>query len=664
MIQFSQNEIDVLRKKTEKDSSIIEMLKARTSDLINSGISIPETGIGTWSHYYYCPEHSVMLKLDMSNSEEHVCPVDGKVFAGEPYVGAWWRLIHGINAKGCHDFSLLWLLTGENAYLDIARSILGRYARYYPGYEIHGGIPHNGPGKATAQTLNEADWIQQLAFGYDIIKDQLSAQEVTLIEYNLFTIGAEFLAKHRTAQIHNHEVVINSAIGVLGLILGRKDLIEFAVNSRYGLKYQLENAVLKDYFWFEGTVHYHYFALEAFMEYEKFAMHTPYSLLQLPYYREMLKFPIRIMQSDFSIPLINDSKHDTSDKHLKYEYEFPYKVYGDREFAWILNNAYKDKPRNSLEAFLYGADEIPVVEGVKLENYHNADGSGLTVLRGSNGRYLLVKHGPFGGEHDHYDRLGISFNAYGCRIAYDLGTTGYGAKLHYDYYKNTGAHNTVVIGEENQAPVNGRVLKYEEKDGYILLDVEAVWDGSFVELDSHTRVEWDEKSYRGVKMRRIILWHDEYFIEVFKVSGVKNLSIDWVLHVGGSLREHCGTEEFQGVFSSRKPFKYLKNVMSLKPERMIKGTWSFDKCDFTLYSLCANSNTVFYAEGPDNPSVRDISYMINRVVGDEALFVNVFEAHEKGEPFIKDTSVEISDGAVQISVDTKAGKKNSTISLL
>jgi hypothetical protein len=49
--------------------------------------------------------------------------------------------------------------------------------------------------------------------------------------------------------------------------------------------------------------------------------------------------------------------------------------------------------------------------------------------------------------------LDISYLAYGKRISPDLGTTGYGAVLHYDYYKNTGSHNTVNIGEENQSPV-------------------------------------------------------------------------------------------------------------------------------------------------------------------------------------------------------------------
>ncbi len=121
-----------------------------------------------------------------------------------------------------------------------------------------------------------------------------------------------------------------------------------------------------------------------------------------------------------------------------------------------------------MEAFIYGVDELPPCSHLS-KNYHVKEGlSGNTFLRGSNGRYLLFKHDSYGGEHDHYDRLDISYLAYGKRIAPDLGTTGYGALLHYDYYKNTGSHNTVMIGEENQAPVNAVLKRYEELDGLFM----------------------------------------------------------------------------------------------------------------------------------------------------------------------------------------------------
>lgn len=41
---------------------------------------------------------------------------------------------------------------------------------------------------------------------------------------------------HRSPQIHNHEVKISAALGVLGFVLEDEALLEFAVNQPYGLR--------------------------------------------------------------------------------------------------------------------------------------------------------------------------------------------------------------------------------------------------------------------------------------------------------------------------------------------------------------------------------------------------------------------------------------------
>ena len=136
-------------------------------------------------------------------------------------------------------------------------------------------------------------------------------------------------------------------------------------------------------------------------------------------------------------------------------------------------------------------------------NYHTPVGTyGHTILRGSQGRYLLFKHDTYGGEHDHYDRLGISYMAFGKPVSADLGTTGYGAALHYDYYKNTGTHNTVVIGEENQAPAACRLLQYEEDGETVYVTAECDWTAPYEMPDSFTIVQWKKENYETVKMTR------------------------------------------------------------------------------------------------------------------------------------------------------------------
>lgn len=74
------------------------------------------------------------------------------------------------------------------------------------------------------------------------------------------------------------------------------------------------------------------------------------------------------------------------------------------------------------------------------------------------GQTLLLHYSPFGGEHDHMARGHLGLWRNGREILPDLGTTGYGAPLHYGYYKHTASHNTLSINGSNQPPVTPQLL--------------------------------------------------------------------------------------------------------------------------------------------------------------------------------------------------------------
>lgn len=144
MKQFTQSQ--VLQAREHVTPEIIEALIANNSDVMSNPVLVPETGCATWNHYFFCPDHSVRLIWDRHSPGLHHCPIDHASFAGEPYDGAWWRWLNGLNAKACYELAVLWLLTNEPHYLSKVRDILMQYAKYYPDYQEHGGIPYNGPG--------------------------------------------------------------------------------------------------------------------------------------------------------------------------------------------------------------------------------------------------------------------------------------------------------------------------------------------------------------------------------------------------------------------------------------------------------------------------------------------------------------------------------------
>ena len=650
MIQFTAAQIGHLKEKAKNWPAAVEQLKLGVKEVMEGDLLVPKTGIANWQLYYYCPDCSVPLVFNREDGHHHRCPSCEQVFTGEPYDGAWWAFVNTHNYTAAFQMGLLYQITGGQDYARKAIAIITAYAGYYPDYEVHGDIPYNGPGRSGAQTLDEANFLRSLAMAYDLLAEVMTPAQRDLVRDNMLLPGAEFLMEHRHNQLHNHEVIINSAIAIIGLIFETERYVQFAVYEPYGIIYQLEHGMLDNHMWFEGAFGYHFYALTSFFAYEKFALHTPHSQIKHPNYKAMMELLVSYLEPGFRIPMLNDTNYVHNSSSL-YLYEFAYREIGGDQLLYVLNQLYREEPRINPEAFIYGADELPEVS-LKPGNYHVKTGQyGSTILRGANDRYLLFKHDSYGGEHDHYDRLALSYLAYGKRIAPDLGTTGYGALMHYDYYKNTGSHNTVMIGEENQAPVNGILKRYEEQDGVVYVEAEADWTLPYEMPDSFTIVQWNEENYRTVKMERRIAWTDDYFVELFLIGGVKpELAIDWVMHTSGvMIAGPAGLSV--AVFSEKKPYKHLHDMSRSEADPAngsVITAYEDEGITTHIYGF-SGGQTVFTGKGPDNPSISDINYRIERCFGGTAVFAHVITSSDGGGK-VKTVDFVQRDGMMAITV--------------
>jgi hypothetical protein len=613
---------------------VVSQLIASSEEVYKIPLIITKEGIGNWGHYYYCPDCSIHLTYSRQKPKQHECPHCKKVFTGEPYDSSWWGLTHVFNIDGAYKMSQLFFLTQDKEYANKAIEILTTYAKYYKGYEVHGDIPYNGPGKIGAQTLDEANFLRTMALSVDLLSEILDEKTKAFLKEEMFLPGVEFLMAHRTNQIHNHEVIINSAIAIIGILFDEKNFINAAIYEKYGLIYQLEHGMQPNYLWFEGAFGYHYYALLSFMLFEKFAIHTPYSNIHHPNYQAMLELVCDYYDPHGEIPMLND----TSQKHYHYFaslYEFAYQHLQSEKLAYILNEFYRTASRDNLDALLYGVSAIPAVD-LQFSSYHVPVGSsGHTILRGSNDKYLLIKHDNYGGEHDHYDRLAISYLAYGQPVSEDIGTTGYGAVLHYDYYKNTGTHNTVCIGEENQSPAASRLTRYEQIGEWTYVEADVDWTKPYTMPDSFTIVQWDEKMYQYAKMKRFIAWHNDFFVEAMVVKGApKNTSIDWCMHFSGEINCLEQTENVEKL-TDKKPLSHLHDIKKLKePMSNLSQTFTLSYQDQEVTTKIfgmKKEQDVFIANGPNNPSTSDINYLIERQMGQEAVFAHVVTTHKVEE---------------------------------
>ncbi|MGL6312460.1 heparinase II/III domain-containing protein [Vibrio sp. WXL103] len=609
MLQFSQQEMASIKQRATTE--IIEALKKNNEVVLNNDVLVPVDGRATWNLYYFCPEHGVRLTWDRDKPESHCCPVDGKEFTGEPYDGAWWRWLNGLNAKACYDLGLLWHLTDEPIYLEKVREILLAYATYYPDYEVHGGIPYNGPGKANAQTLCEANCHIDLARGYDFIKQALTTEEQEKIEQRLLREGAEFLMEHRTAQLHNHEMKINATIGVIGLLLDDQRYLEFALNTEYGIHYQLDNGGIGEGMWFEGSIHYHYYALQALLNFEKMACNTPYSVASNPNYLKLLKFPLQLVMNTGDFPRLNDCIAGQEKLVHAHLFEFAYKQTPCEEFARVLASIYQNISRENIDALLYGVDELPDAQPLQCQSIH-APGAGITIAHDSEmDNAMLLKHAPYGGEHDHYDRLGLILVRDGVEILPDLGTTGYGAELHYGYYKNTATHNTLVVNQQNQSPINPELLAFAETEQYTLVDTRVDWSQAPATVDSHTIVQWDSKAYQDVAFRRTMLWFGDMAVELNHIDNPHQQQLDLTYHVRGEHQVNSLRESIDNPLQG--PLARMTSTQLVKGQsRFTQGYDIANQAAYNQHFVCDSDVDVLTGYAPDNPATSDLAYSLIR----------------------------------------------------
>ena len=630
MIQFTPKECLALREKAKSRPDIIEKLKAQTREIMERQVLVPQNGIANWKLYYYCPDCSVKLHFDWERPKEHVCPTCGKVLRGEPYDSTWWGMVNERNRAGVDGLSLLYLLGGEEKYADRAIEILLAYADCYQNYAVHGDIPCNKPGRIGAQAIDEAIIVRSFAVALDRIGDRVNEKQMRHIREDLLLPSARFLMGQRTEQLHNHEVIISAAIASIGILFDQREMIDFALHTPYGLVYQLDHGVLEDGMWFEDCFSYLFFALESFFAYEQFAMHTAYALIRHPGYQRMLDLAWAEMLPWGSFPRLGDCKLDHYDSAVDL-FEFAWSRLGDSRLLSVLERWYADHPRDRLTAFLYGA-EIPE-EGKTGENptdlIPQVGHSGQSLLRGEGASALLLRSDVYGGEHDHHDRLGLIWQYRGKDILPDLGTTGYGARLHYAYYKNTATHNVVCINGRNQPPANAVVKRNETYKG--LRVIEAVCDfRKPSQVDSHAEVEWDSETYRQVVLTRRIAFSGTWFAEVFLVRGApEGANIDWIAHFAGT-RGPCvrGGEKKEPLLppsaDGASPYAYLTDVRAYEADVAPCTRMVCDGTDVTVYAA-PFQGTVFDAVGPDNPSDRKLPYLIERVHGERAVFAHVMD---------------------------------------
>lgn len=462
-----------------------DALKARVDRALADPVDLPPRG-GNWSHNYVCPTHGARLSLGKKVGPwqwEHRCPTGPHVLRGDPskaaldFDGNAISGVHSRNAQEITDAGLLYQVLGEARYARRAREVLLAYAARYLSYPLHDnkGKPGQG-GRVASQSLTEASWLIEVCQGADLVWDTLGEAERGRVTDGLLIPALNEIILPRKLGIHNIQCRHNSAIGLVGFLLGDRKLISRAVDDpERGYRKQMEAGVLPDGMWLEGSSGYHFFTMEGVWPLAEAARNCGMDL-----YGEKLKrmfdAPFAFAMPDFVLPDFNDSSEVPLRERAPL-YELGYARYRNPLYATLLAGG----ERKGRMALLFGVPELPAGSRASLGS-RNSTASGYAILqRGAERQatWLCVKYGPHGGGHGHPDKNHALLYARGQVLAPDGGTHAYGSPLHAGWDKATAAHNTLVVDQESQAPAEGRSLAFGTEAGvdFSVTDAGPVYKG-------------------------------------------------------------------------------------------------------------------------------------------------------------------------------------------
>ncbi len=420
---------------------------------------------------YLCPKHRVELRYELYAPFTHRCPVDTtEVYSGGKYDMAWAGWYNRLLASNLVWMGLLYNVYGDAQYAEAGKSILMQFADLYLTLPTNNTIL--GPAHVFFGTLSESFWGVDMAYGYDLLYNYggFTAADRKKLKDALFYPLAD-VTQQFPETASNRQNWYNNVSAAVGFLYGDQDLIDFALKGKYGFQWQLGSALPESGFWPEWSG-YHFVALRGMIHLAEMARHNGYDL----YHREiagrsmkkMFDSPFSLIKPNFEFPRGKDSGGGSLLEYAPY-YEVGYAVYRDPKYLALLNRTHLERGTQLVgESSALGKAPEPVTifnlvpqldrdtTEILPKESTNLAGNGFAILRGDNAQtYLSLDYGILGGEHGHPDRLQIEYYADGRNWIVDPLNEMYANPNLQHWFRQTIAHNTLVVDQTTQAWTNG-----------------------------------------------------------------------------------------------------------------------------------------------------------------------------------------------------------------
>ena len=597
---------------------------------------------------YTCPEHDVELLYEEDRPSQHRCRIDTtESYGGGKYDAAWAGWYNRVLASKLVWLGISYQLYGEERYADAGREILMKFADLYLKYPTSNTIL--GPAHVFFGTLSESFWGVDMAYGYDLLynyKGFTESDRKKLKEelfYPLANITQQF-----PESASNRQLWYNNVSAAVGFLYNDRELVDFALNGKYGFNWQLGSATAESGFWPEWSG-YHFVALRGMIHLAEMARHNGIDLYHKVIagrsMKTMFDAPFELVLPNYEFPRSKDSGGGNILEYAVY-YEVGYAVYRDPKYLALLNKT--DVMRGTQvvgETSALGEANAPVTlfnlvpelpassAEIIPEHSVNLEGNGFAVLRNGTGderRYLYLDYGIMGGEHGHPDRLQIGYYALGRNWIVDpLNESYFNPNLQL-WYRQSIAHITPVIDQTSQTWTNG-------------------FGRYFGAVPSLQVVSGASKTaYPGSEITRTLVQAGDYFIDLVDVKGPDTRIIDWPLQSFGVLA-------LEGVDLRPEPddlfgpepgipgYDQLRNIRSDRNAGAWGGVFTDQNDHLMLKAVGEKGTTVYQVTAPSIGGFykqmvsehKPMAMVISRRMADTTRFAHFFHAY-KSAPTVRD----------------------------
>ncbi|MDC0404398.1 heparinase II/III family protein, partial [Porticoccaceae bacterium] len=600
------------------------------------------------------------------------------------FSGGYTHKRHKQNFLVAEKAGMLFQILGDEKYAQYVRDMLMQYEALYKTLPVHPQKRSYAPGKLFWQCLNDSNWLVYMSQAYDAIYDWLPANERELLENNLFRPFADYISVGNPQfynRIHNHSTWGNAAVGMIGLVMNHKELIDRALyglsddglafgmkdddgglikveGQKAGFLANLEEPFSPSGYYTEGP-YYQRYAMYPFLIFA-LAMHNAQPEMGVLEHSDgvLLKAIdalLNLSDADGDFFALNDAQKGMSyyTRELVSAVNISYH-YGDRN-PGLLSIAQQqgqvllgDAGLTVAEDIAAGMAEPFTKRSVNLTDGANGDQGGVAVLR-ARGEALasVFKYTAQGLSHGHYDKLSFSLFEEGDEVLQDYGLVrfvnieqkGGGNYLpeNGSWAKQTIAHNTIT---QNQISHFGGDYATGSKHHSEL----HLYDASRADVQVVSAKE--SNAYPGTLLHRtqvmvaIETLEKPLLLDIFKITSEQQNQYDLPFYFNGQLLEtnfaHQQPAQLEPLGDSHG-YQHLYTEGEGAPAGdNIAITWLNEGKFYTLTAAAKAADELLFARiGANDPNFnlrRDAAFMQRRSNEQNTLFATVIEPHGNYSP--------------------------------